>query len=89
MERKKYLEMCQKVAVLEDGEMHIKKNVPNELKVIYKGVVYYPIERVESFDNKGNLILGARIHHLKENSVVECLLKNVKEFCENEKNTKI
>ncbi len=80
MERKKYLEMCQKVAMLSDGIFGTKQNVPDDLKVVYDGITYYPFQRVEKFDNKGNLILCARLHGLKSNCVVECLLKDVEEY---------
>ena len=80
MDKTKFLKMCQKVSVLPDGEMHIKTSVPDELKVIYKGSLYYPIERVAGFDRNGMLVLKARLHSLYDNSVTECLLKNVEEF---------
>lgn len=80
MERKKYLEMCQKVAMLSNGIFGTKQNVPDDLKVVYDGTVYYPFERVAKFDNQGNLILSARLHDLKSNCVVEALLKDVEEY---------
>ena len=80
MERKKYLEMCQKVAMLSDGIFGTKQNVPDDLKVVYDGITYYPFPRVEKFDNEGNLILCARLHGLKSNWVIECLLKDVEAY---------
>lgn len=80
MDKTKFLKMCQKVAVLPDGAMHIKKNVPNNLKVVYKGLLYYPIERVVGFDQNGNPVIKARLHSLVDNSVMECLLDNVNEL---------
>lgn len=66
--------------MLSDGIFGTKQNVPDDLKVVYDGITYYPFHRVEKFDNKGNLILCARLHDLKANCVVECLLKDVEEY---------
>lgn len=83
MDKMLYLKMCQRVAMLPDGEMHIKKNVPDELKVTHNGYVYYPLQRVAGFDENGKLVLYARLHSIKDNSVTECLLKNVEVLSEN------
>ena len=79
MERKRYLELCQKVAVLPSGILGIKENIPDELKVVCDGIVYYPWRRVAGFDNKGNLQLYAILHDLKTHSTMEVPLKFVKE----------
>ena len=42
MERKEYLELCQRCAVLQDGLLGTKINIPDELKVVYKGIQYRP-----------------------------------------------
>lgn len=80
MEPKKYLKMCQKVAMLSDGIFGTKQNVPDDLKVVYDGITYYPFERVAKFDKQGNLILSARLHDLKANCVIEALLNDVEEY---------
>ena len=43
IERKTYIEMCQKVSVLPGGVFGIKQNVPDDLKVVHNGIAYYPI----------------------------------------------
>lgn len=84
MDKKKYLEMCQRVAVIPAGVLGLR-DVPPELWVIYGGIKYYPIERVATFDQEGNLVIRARLHDLKANSVTECPLEKVEEY-KNEKN---
>ena len=86
MERKKYLELCQKAAMLSDGLMGIKQNVPDELKVVVDGIAYYPLQRVTGFDGKGSLVLFARLHDIKANCVVECPIEKVKEYKNEENN---
>ena len=77
IERKKYLEMCQKVSVLPSGVLGIKQNVPDNLKVVYDGIAYYPVSLDISFDKDGNVINTAIMHSLYANSVIERNLKDV------------
>lgn len=77
MDRKLYLELCQKVSVLKDGILGIKKNVPNELKVIYNGIVYYPVAYVLTFDEKGNPQHDVILHDLRANSITQGKLERV------------
>ena len=72
--------MCQKASVLKRGIFGTKLDVPDDLKVIYDKTQYYPFQRVEKFDDQGNLILSARLHDLKANCVIEALLKDVEEY---------
>lgn len=67
MERKRYLELCQKYAVGED------------IRVKYKDILYHPYRYELSFDNKGNSIHTAILKDLKANSVIYVMLKDVKE----------
>ena len=69
--------MCQKVAVLPSGVLGIKQNVPNDLKVVYDGIVYYPLSLDISFDKDGKVINTAILHSLTANSVIERNLKDV------------
>lgn len=62
IERKKYLEMCQMVSVLPSGVFGIKQNVPDNLKVVYDGIAYYPVSLDISFDKDGRVINTAIIH---------------------------
>ena len=77
IERKKYLEMCQKVSVLPSGVLGIKQNIPDDLKVIYDGVAYYPMSINIGFDNDGKVINVAIIHSLKANSTISAKLEDI------------
>lgn len=76
MDRKLYLELCQKVSVLKNGICNIKENVPDDLKVIFNGIVYYPVAYELSFD-KGRTVHTAIIHDLKANSITYADLERI------------
>lgn len=67
MERKRYLELCQKYAIGQD------------IKVKYKDSEYHPKAYELSFDNNGNIIHRAILQDTKANSIVYVRLKDVKE----------
>lgn len=67
MERKRYLELCQKYAVGED------------IRVIYKESQYRPKAYELSFDNTGESVHRVILQDIKANSVVYARLKDVKE----------
>ena len=67
MERKRYLELCQKYAVGED------------IRVLYKDSEYYPYRYELGFDNNGKSIHTAILKDLKANSLLCCSLEEVKE----------
>lgn len=79
MDRKLYLELCQKVSVLKNGICGIKENVPNELKVIHNGIEYYPIAYELSFNN-GKPTHAAILHDLKANSIMNVDLGKVTQY---------
>ena len=79
MNRDEYLKMCQKVSVLKNGICGIKENVPDELKVIYNGITYYPVSYELSFDN-GKPTHTAILHDLKANSIMNADLKGVTKY---------
>ena len=79
MQRDIFLQLCQKVSVLKNGICGIKENVPDELKVIYNGIAYYPVSYELSFDDKGNVRHTAILKDLKANSLLYCRLEDVKE----------
>lgn len=79
MQRDIFLQLCQKVSVFKNGISGIKENVPDELKVIYNGIAYYPVSYELSFDDKGNVIHTAILKDLKANSLLYCRLEDVKE----------
>lgn len=78
MERKHYIELCQKVSVLKNGICGIKENVPDELMVVYNGINYYPVAYELSFDDKGNARHTAILHDLNANSIINADLRKVK-----------
>lgn len=84
IDKHKYLTMCQRVSILPSGVFGIKQNVPDVLKVVSGGTVYYPYRRVVGFDDKGNLRVFAILHDLNTHSVVEVPLKCVKEYVKND-----
>jgi hypothetical protein len=67
MERKQYLELCQKYAVCGD------------IRVKYKDTKYHPYRYELGFDDKGNTIHTAILKDIKANSVIYAMLENVKE----------
>lgn len=76
MDRKLYLELCQKVSTLKNGICGIKENVPDDLKVLFNGVTYYPVAYELSFD-KGRTVHKAILHDLKANSISYADLERV------------
>lgn len=84
MDRKLYLELCQKVSVLKNGVCGIKENVPNELKVIHNGIAYYPISYELSFDS-GKPTHTAILHDLKANSITSADLERVIKYDQRER----
>ena len=80
MQRDIFLQMCQKVSVLKNGICGIKENVPNELKVIYNGIKYYPVAYELSFDDKGNVRHTAILHDLNANSIMNVNLERVTKY---------
>ena len=70
MDRKLYLDMCQKVSVLPQGVGGIKQNVPEELCVTYKGVKLYPHAYMLAFDEvTGEPVHVAVLHDMNVNSI--------------------
>ena len=67
MERKRYLELCQKYAVGKD------------IRVKYKDSEYHPYRYELGFDNNGKSIHTAILKDLKANSLLCCRLDDVKE----------
>lgn len=80
MERKLYLELCQKVSALKSGICGVKENVPDELKVAHNNIAYYPVAYKLSFDNKGGVLHTAILRDLKANSITECKLEKVEKY---------
>ena len=79
MDRKLYLELCQKVSVLKDGICRIKQNIPDEFKVVYNDIVYYPVAYELSFEN-GQSLHTAILHSLNTNSIIYAKLERVEKY---------
>ena len=79
MDRNLYLQLCQRCSLFSTGILKAKENVPDELKVIYKGIVYYPHAYEMSFKN-GETINTAILHDLKANSVTYAELSKVDKY---------
>lgn len=67
MERKQYLELCQKYAV--GGDTRVK----------HKDTEYHPYRYELGFDKQGNSTHTAILKDLKANSLLHCRLEDVKE----------
>ena len=80
MDRTEFLQMCQKCSVLTSGICGIKENVPDDLKVIHNGIIYYPQAYKLSFDNKGGVLHTAILHDLSANSVTHANLERVRKY---------
>lgn len=79
MDRTEFLQMAQKVSMLKSGICGIKENVPDELKVVHNGFVYYPVAYELSFD-KGQPKHTAILHDLSANSVTHADLERVRKY---------
>lgn len=79
MDRTEFLEICQKVSVLKDGICKIKQNVPDEFKVVYNDIVYYPVAYELSFEN-GQPLHKSILHALNTNSVIYAKLERVEKY---------
>lgn len=79
MDRTEFLEICQKVSVLKDGICKIKQNVPDEFKVVYNDIVYYPVAYELSFEN-GQPSHKSILHALNTNSIIYAKLERVEKY---------
>lgn len=79
MERNEYLNMCRQCAMIKTrGLFGIALNVPDNLRVVYRGIEYYPMAYELSFNDKGDTIHIAIMHDLKANSITRALLSTIK-----------
>lgn len=77
MERKIYLEMMRQCSVLERGVFGICKDVPPELRVVWKGIEYYPEAYTLEYRADGSISHTCRLHDLTANAVVGAPLHEV------------
>lgn len=79
MQRNEFLEMCQKVSILKSDALNIKQNIPDELKIVCDGIIYYPVSYELSF-KKGEAIHTVILHDLNANSIIHADLQRVDKF---------
>lgn len=65
--------------MLKSGICGVKENVPDELKVVHNGIVYYPVAYELSF-KKGQTIHTAILHDLNANSITHAKLERVSKY---------
>ena len=80
MQRDIFLQMCQKVSMLKNGVCGLKENGPDDLKVIFNGITYYPYGYKLWFDGKGNPVHTAVLKDLIAKSIIECNLERVEKY---------
>lgn len=59
--------------------LSVKNNVPDNLRVVYGGIEYYPVSYTLAFDSNGATRHIATIHDMKANCVHDVLLKDLEE----------
>ena len=77
MDRTQFLQMAQRVSMLKSRICGIKENVPDDLKVVHNGIVYYPVAYELSFDD-GKPTHTAILHDLRANAIIKVKLERVK-----------
>ena len=80
--RADFLKLCQMCAVLPDGVLGIKRDVPESYLVKVDGVKYYPVSYQMKFDKDGTPLHVAIVHDLCANSELYCNLERVVRLCE-------
>ena len=81
MDRKEFLQICQKVSVLPETTMHMKTAIPLELTVLYDGIQFYPTGYEMTF-KQGISQHTAILHDMKAHSVVYADLDKVEKYKE-------
>ena len=76
MDRKEYLQLCQKVSTIKKGNFDARDDVPPELLVKHDNITYYPYAYELSYDN-GQVKHKAILHDLKTNSITYARLDRV------------
>ena len=79
IDRKEFLQLCQRVSVLPETTMHIKTEIPPELTVLYEGIQFYPIGYEMTF-KQGISQHTAILHDMKSNNIVKVKLERVERY---------
>ena len=77
MDRKLYLELMRKCAMLDRGIFGICVYVPDDLRVVWKGIEYYPEAYTLEYRQDGTVAHTCRLHDLTANAVVGAPLNEV------------
>lgn len=72
IDRNEYIMMCQKVAMLPRGT-----EIPEELRLVFRGIEWYPIYYAMKFDSEGNAVNVACLHDLNANYTDYALLTEI------------
>lgn len=72
IERNEYLKMCQKVAMLPTHT-----DIPDDLRVRFQSIDWYPVYYAMQFDREGNAINVACLHDINANCINFALLSEV------------
>lgn len=79
MDRNAYLNMCRQCSMIKTrGQFGVALNVPDCLRVLYKGIEYYPFSYELSFNQNGDTIHIAVLHDIKANAVIRAPLERIK-----------
>ena len=79
MDRTKYLNLCKECAMIcDEGLYTVKIDVPERLRVEYKGAKYYPVGYQLAFRRDGSVIHTAILHDLNASSMAYVPLQDVK-----------
>ena len=79
IDRKEFLQICQRVSVLPETTMHIKTAIPPGLTVLYEGIQFYPVGYEMTF-KQGISQHTAILHDMKAHSVSYVDLSNVEKI---------
>lgn len=79
MDRTNYLNLCKECAMIcDEGLYAVKVDVPERLRVEYKGAKYYPVGYQLAFKRDGSVIHTAILHDLNANCMAYVPLQDVK-----------
>ena len=79
MDRKEFLQLCQRVSVLPGTTMHIKTAILPELTVLYEGIQFYPVGYEMTY-KQGISQHTAILHDMKSNNIVKVKLERVERY---------
>ena len=72
IDRNEYIRMCQKVAMLPRGA-----EIPEELRLVFRGIEWYPIYYAMKFDSEGDAVNVACLRDLNANCTDYAILTEI------------